>query len=406
MVATLNDDEILLLTDKQREVYEFVIKGNTSSEIAKVLGIKVECAKSRVKRIKRKIKKIKNGEFKGKQEKQLSVAEIKDVEFHKQQASFWKKKHNELLKISSFENQIIKLFDNSIKKFNPIKRIYREASHKTTSNEELVLLLSDFHAGETVRSEEILDMNEYDMNIMEQRINNLYNTIESILLKMDGYNYQKLNIFLLGDIVSGIIHTELLEGVTMVDQVLITAEILSEIIKKWSAHFEEIEVNGVVGNHGRLFKKPNFKAKYNSFDFILYKFIEAKCENLENVKFDFPKSQFQLREIQGWNFLLMHGDGVRGSMGIPLYGLKRMDANISQSLVSNKNKYPEYITMGHFHQSSVMEKVGGKIILNGSLKGTDNFSLGALFVSGEPKQTLFGVHKDHGITWSMDINVS
>jgi hypothetical protein len=205
---------------------------------------------------------------------------------------------------------------------------------------------------------------------------------------------------------SGMIHDELLQGTTVTDQVIILSEILSEMIKKWSRVYEEIDVCGVIGNHGRLTKKPYFKNKYNNFDYLCMKMIEARCENLENVVFQLPKSPFMIKQIFDKNFLLMHGDGIKGSMGIPFYGLKRMDSNMSQALVVGKDIYPSHICMGHFHTQNSMDKMGGKIIMGGSLKGTDPFCLGAMFVSGEPKQKCFSVHKENGVTWEMDINLS
>lgn len=94
----------------------------------------------------------------------------------------------------------------------------------------------------------------------------------------------------------------------------------------------------------------------------------------------------------------MHGDGIQSFGGIPHYGIKRMDSNFSQALVTQKNIYPNYICMGHYHTTNSLEKMGGEIIMNGSLKGTDEFSLGKMFVGGNPSQLLFSMHPEHGIT--------
>jgi hypothetical protein len=152
-------------------------------------------------------------------------------------------------------------------------------------------------------------------------------------------------------------------------------------------------------------QKPTFKNRYNNFDYLMYKYIEIKFENVPSVKVNVPKSPFIVKTIQDWNFLLLHGDGIKGFAGIPYYGMRRMDSQMSQLLVTQKDTYPHYICIGHFHDANSLSKIGGRIIMNGSVKGADGFSIGKMFTASEPSQTIFSVHPDHGITWSFNLHI-
>ena len=400
-------------TARQAQVFSLMAQAKTIREIAEELGISYWTAREHVLNVKHKLvnlpetlqEEAANPSYVIETVNEKTAEEVSD--FEKQQVSYWKKQYNNLKTTSELEEEILRIFTESFEAYTPVKYLANcNAPKSTGTSEELVLLLSDFHAGEEVNPTEMLGMNEYNMDIMFARVQKIYTALDSILNKMSGYTYKKINIFALGDMVSGIIHEELLQGTCTVDQVVMTAEILSEMVYKLSQRFEEVEFIGVVGNHGRFNKAPNFKKKYNNFDYLLYKMIEAKCCNLENVYFNIPKAGIAVKKIFEWNFLLMHGDGINSFGGIPFYGIRRTDAQISQLLTVNKDFYPHYVCMGHFHTTNIMEKIGGKIIMNGTLKGGDEYALGKMFTGGDAKQLLLSIHPKHGLTWEMSLNLA
>lgn len=309
-----------------------------------------------------------------------------------------------LQNIAASDYVIVQMFKEHIKQFSPPDFVETKPLKNKSTNEEIVLLLSDIHYGEKVMSEAMLDSNCYDTEIAKQRLINWFNAVRSILNKLSGYNHQKINLFLLGDMVNGMIHEELKSGISEVDQVLELAEIISQIILELSKEYE-IEVCCVVGNHGRMTKKPSFKNKYNNFDYLVYKFIEVRCANLPNVNFNIPKAGMLIKEINGHNFLLRHGDCKTQSFaGIPFYGIQRASAKITQTIAYLKDLFIHYEVLGHFHTTNALEKVGGAIIMNGTLKGGDEFALESMLSATEAKQTIFGCHREHGVTWRFDVH--
>ncbi|WP_297455989.1 hypothetical protein [Persephonella sp.] len=60
------------------------------------------------------------------------------------------------------------------------------------------------------------------------------------------------------------------------------------------------------------------------------------------------------------------------------------------------------VCMGHFHQPATMERVNGPQIINGSLKGPDEYSL--QFGAALPAcQVLFGVSKNYAKTFEFPL---
>ena len=153
-------------------------------------------------------------------------------------------------------------------------------------------------------------------------------------------------------------------------------------------------------------KQVKFKKKWDNFDYLVYKIQEQLCSAMDNVHFQVPKSAMAMVGIYDWNFLLRHGDGKSMSFaGIPFYGISRTDAKLTQVLAL-EGRYPHYHCMGHYHTQNTLEKVGGKVLLNGSLVGTSEYSWNAMYGAADAKQKLFSVHPDRGVTWEMDLTVA
>jgi len=56
----------------------------------------------------------------------------------------------------------------------------------------------------------------------------------------------------------------------------------------------------------------------------------------------------------------------------------------------------DYFVNGHFHQTAMVQ--GGRIIMNGSVKGVDEYTLHAYGGGESPRQTLLTFHPERGLT--------
>ena len=232
-----------------------------------------------------------------------------------------------------------------------------------------------------------------------------YSTEEAVYdLKMTKDPYFQVNGVISHN--CGNIHQELLENSEpIVDQVILGGEVLAEVVQKLSRRFQNVEVTCVIGNHGRTSKQPYFKNKYNNFDYLAYKYAEAKCATVSNIKFDIPKAAMAIKQILGYNFLLRHGDmKVASFAGIPFYGISRAENALYQNLSNGLGITPHYTVMGHFHQYADIGKAGGRLLMCGSIKGVDEYSFNSGMGLSGPSQLMFSVHKKRGITLKLEID--
>lgn len=233
--------------------------------------------------------------------------------------------------------------------------------------EEAVLMLSDLHIGELVDFEEMGGLNEYNIEVFYRRLKIVEQTLVKIITIMrEAYKIETLNIFGLGDWVSGFIHLELAET-NDIDITTILFEVGNEIanmIARLSTMFKRINFIGIFGNHGRLTKDIRYKKKFINWDYIFYHTIALYCKDLHNVNFTIPKSFWHISEIQSKKFLLLHGDNIKSYLNIPWYGIQKMVARLTELLASRKIFF-DYTCLAHFHNSGTLQTNSGKIILNG-----------------------------------------
>ncbi|MHA1833226.1 MAG: hypothetical protein ACTSV7_04490 [Candidatus Baldrarchaeia archaeon] len=334
----------------------------------------------------------------------------KDIELTRVKAekSILLKKYKHAIKASSMQEVILEYLHEHIQALPEVPTPKpRKIEFTDSSEEELILNLSDIHAGEIVNAEEMAGLNEYNFHIMSHRLKALADTVVDISKnKLRGYQFHKLHILGLGDWISGTIKDELVESSegNVIEWTMNLAYIVSQMIRELAVEFEEIVFAGVIGNHGRLHKKPRFKARYVNWDYVCYQMISALLFKQKNVKCIIPKSFWYIHEVNNHKFLLIHGDNILSNLGIPWYGINRMVANFKE-LLASKEQHFDYIMLGHFHNYGLLDRVKGELLINGSLIGGNEYSVGKMFTSSEACQHFCGVHPKRGMTFRYKVNV-
>ena len=267
--------------------------------------------------------------------------------------------------------------------------------------ESVVALVSDYHIGECVDFEETGGLNHYDFDTFMRRWQYHVDSIGGVCFgKLTGYDFPELVICALGDMVSGIIHEELVETSdgTLMDWLIDGSYVLAQGIRQLAAEFPTVRVEWHFGNHGRVTQKPRYKRRWVNYDYLLGHMIELQLSGQSNVTFLNHRSFWSLAEVQGHHLLNLHGDNIRGWGGIPLYGVNRAVANLTALLNSQRKRF-DVVNLGHFHQTALLERTDADVILNGSAIGGNEFSYGALFAGNKPRQVLYGMHPERGRTW-------
>ena len=272
-----------------------------------------------------------------------------------------------------------------------------------------MLLLSDLHWGEVVKPEQVNNLNSFNMAIARQRLNHVIeNCIDVAKNHMVNPDYPGMILMLGGDLLSGDLHEET-TATNEVPTMVAMFDLFDHLvvgIKRLEAEFGNVCVFTTFGNHGRTTKKPPFKdAAHTNLDWVLCNMLERhfKAAGDKNVKFFNNESFDNYFRVYDTKFLLTHGDhlgtggggGVIGLLGPVYRGVQRVKATYS-----DLNQPVDIVVMGHWHQYiSLIDE----FIVNGSLKGYDEYAIGLRLKPQSPVQAMWFVHPAHGITFTTPI---
>lgn len=330
---------------------------------------------------------------------QTGEEEVSEVEILRQRVKELEAASKRDRKADVYDERVVRAVEQSIIKGTPKYGPRAIPKSKATrTKHEFVLDWSDLHAGEVVSLEETGGLNEYNWEIMLQRLDRLREALFSYQANRP-YPVRKLYIFALGDMLSGNIHEEL-EATNEIPLAEATVQLGidgAEWIEAVAEEFGEVEVHGVVGNHPRAHKKPWAKQGYDNADWTAYRIMEAILKHNKRITFDIPKANQHRVTVSGrWTNLLWHGDGVRSSMpGVPWGGVSRR-VNALRAQYAAAGMPIDYFHNGHFHMANAVEQ--GRIIVNGSVKGVDEYSLKAFGGGQPPVQVLSTFHPERGLT--------
>ena len=267
------------------------------------------------------------------------------------------------------------------------------------------LFLSDWHWAEVVDPSEISGKNQYNLDIANQRAQLCFDRfIEFYHKHVSLPKYPGCVIALGGDMVSGTIHDELKETneIDIMPTVMDLSEVLIAGIKKLLLHFPKIAAFCVTGNHGRYTQNKRFKRRaYTSFDWLLYCMVEKYFQHDERVKFVVQTGPDDMYKIHNTTYLLSHGDMLgRGGDGIigMLGPVTRGDHRRRTRQMGLGDPY-DVLICGHWHQLAMLRSR----IVNGSLKGYDEFAYTLGFQPEPPMQASWLTHPKHGITMQIPI---
>lgn len=281
-----------------------------------------------------------------------------------------------------------------------------EARAKESAPGVPTLFLSDLHWGEVVHPSQINNVNKYNVTIAKERLHTAVDSaIHLLRILSPQMDYPGLVMPLGGDMISGNIHDELTatNEINSMPAVLDLFGELVAVIKHAADVFGRVMLICVTGNHGRdTVKIWNKDRHHTSFDWLLYNFLAKHFEGDKRVTFFIPDGPDAYYRIYSHRYLLTHGDQFRGGDGLIgcLGPILRGD---HKKRSRNGQIDMEYDTMiiGHWHQYIHHMRV----IVNGSLKGYDEYAYNNNFGFEAPQQALWVTHPKYGITYRMPVYV-
>lgn len=336
----------------------------------------------------------------------------KKVATYKSEADFYKKLYKASLRDDAKQEVIVEAIREHTQALTrvPIKHV-NPSSPQGHQAQTVIAPLTDTHIGEHVYAEQMNGLNEYTFEIFNKR---LYGWANQVLRHVEYRRkiapVNELIVPMLGDMISGDIHEELSRSnlANCMEQMIRGANLIAQSLMLLAPHFEKVRVPCVVGNHGRMTRKPPMKDKYMDWDYLLYQFLAAFCNNQENIEFDIPKSFINVFSVHNRNILIMHGDSISGagsSMAITgaiskLRGVLQYRKSLQDELEGATDIVGELefdsVMIGHFHRVDEVDIGTGELFICGCMKGPDEFALQRLHAASKPKQIITYWHPRYG----------
>ncbi len=292
----------------------------------------------------------------------------------------------------------------------PFKQLppQRKLKKSTNIEEDLVLHLSDGHHDQIVTLEETGDLEQYDFPISCARAEKLVDTvIEHSQEHLPNYNFRNLWVLANGDHTSGEIHGHEKRSYfrNQMKNTLAIGQLHALMLRDLAPYFDNVYCVYVPGNHGRRTTKKDHYGAHENWDYMVAKTTELWCRDIDNIGFAIPNAFSVNIDICGHGFHMCHGDDVRGSLGIPFYGMiRKQKALMALNTITGGTRI-RYFCMGHHHVQSSMADLDGELLVNGAWLGNDPYSYNSFSGYRAPCQLLHGVHERHGVTWRLPIGL-
>ncbi len=291
----------------------------------------------------------------------------------------------------------------------PLPAVRRPFSTKKKIDEHVVLHLSDGHHDQIVTPNDSGGLESYDFPISCCRAERLVDTMLQWTQQIlnDQYRFPVLNILAYGDHTSGEIHGAATRSYFrhMMRNCIATGKLHALMYRDLAAHFEQVNVVYVPGNHGRRTQKKDYHGAHDNWDYLIAEMAKLYCQDHGNIDFLIPNSFSINLDINGVGFNIAHGDDIRSSMGIPWYGLQRRQSRLQALAPLQDGPRVRYYCVGHFHQKGMVGSQDTETIMNGPWVGTDAYAFNSLSAYTEPFQWLHGVNPKYGLSWRMDVKL-
>lgn len=260
--------------------------------------------------------------------------------------------------------------------YEPLKPAERELI-KVKSDNDLIIMLSDLHIGQTFASA----WGRYNLEVAKDRINQYLNKIIEI---KDRHNSENCFVTLQGDMISNSIHKTIAitNRENVIEQVISASEMITAFLAELSKIFNKVTVASVVGNHSRIDKKED-ALKDERLDTLIEWYAKSKLEDFDNIEFIEPyDNTFNCFVVRNKHYFIVHGDYDKFDMA----GVAKL------SMMAGY--FPYCILFGHKHYPASTEINGIKLVQSGSFPGSGDDHTVELRLSGNPSQTVLVCTED------------
>ena len=229
------------------------------------------------------------------------------------------------------------------------------------NSKEAILLLSDWHIGAEVSN----FYNTYNSKIAGLELEHLVEEVKNYCNKFD---IDRLNILNMGDLIHGGIHTNARIGqeFDVITQVEVAGQLLYKCLSELESAAPSVTYRSCSDNHSRFMANKSEHIEKEYFGRLIDWWLEAKLwqggHNIEliNDNLDFGLGKFEL--LNGKKVMFAHGheDPINQAY---------------QNFTGAAREFIDYILLAHFHNPKEKNFQDARVIVNGSLVGTEQYAL-------------------------------
>lgn len=265
---------------------------------------------------------------------------------------------------------------------------YRDDLVTTSIPYEAILMLSDWHIGALVDN----FYNKYNHNIAEYELDKL---IYDVINYCNTFNIYKLNIINMGDLIHGGIHTNarVEQEFDVITQIEVAGQLLYKVLSQLENAAPVVTYRSCSDNHSRLMPNKSEHIEKENFGRLIDWWVEAKLEQgnhniiVERDNLDIGLGKFNLLNGKKVAFAHGHEDSVNLAY---------------QNFTGATKEFIDYILLAHYHNPKEKAFQDCKVIVNGSLVGTEQYALSKrLFSTPTQKLLLFD---DNFVDISINVN--
>jgi hypothetical protein len=303
-------------------------------------------------------------------------------------------------------NALVSEMETRVKPFAPAKLVTPKA-RRGAIIEDAVLHLSDGHHDQIITREESGGFEQHNFAVACRRAETYVDTAIDWTQRTlaPQFHFPRLTVLAYGDHTSGEIHGAATRSAyrNQFKNCLAIGQLHASMFRDLAAHFPNVQVLYLSGNHGRRSVKKDFHGAHDNWDYMVAQIARLHCRDLRNVSFNIPNAWSANVDIGGVGFHVFHGDDIQTSMGVPWYGLARRQKGL-QALRQPGTRI-RYFVCGHFHKPGSMGDADGELLVNGPWVATDAYAFNRFSSYTEPTQLFHGVNQKYGVTWRLPIRL-
>jgi len=303
---------------------------------------------------------------------------------------------------------IVREMDDRVKPIHPLPPAF-EYRRKAQIVEHCVMHVSDGHHDQVITPEMVGGLEEYNFPISccrgERYVDTVIEWTQDTLAPK--FYFPVLWVLAYGDHSCGEIHRAAERSYyrNQFRNCLAIGQLHALMYRDLAAHFEQVNILCLSGNHGRRTPKKDYYGANDNWDYLIAEIARLHCKAMPNVSFVIPDAWSANIDINGVGFNISHGDDVRSNLSIPWYGMQRRQKGLIALGAAAGGKRCRYYCVGHHHTASTLSDIDGEMMVNGAWTATDPFAYNSLSGYREPAQWFHGVNPKHGITWRMSVKL-